>query len=425
MTLLKIQGGTQLCGSVEVKGSKNASLAILSGVLLATEPVTVRNLPNVSDIRTKLRLLEQLGCRIFESSESITIDASNLRRAALDDEMVRSIRTSFYLLGPMLARLGSAKIPQPGGCKIGARPVDFHLKGLAALGAQIGLTGGYFDATTTGLTGAEIYLDFPSAGATQHLMTSACMAQGFTVLKNAAMEPEVVALADFLNRIGARVEGAGTSTITIHGVEKLQGGDYSIPADRLQAGTYLLAGAVTKGEVTVEGVLPEHQVPIASKLLEMGADVDLGPDWVRVRGTKYPQAVSIKTMPYPGFPTDIQQPMAAVLATAHGVSTVEETIYESRIGHISELNRMGAKIRLEGRTSVITGVDHLQGCVVEATDLRAGAALVIAGLAAQGETIVRNVHHIDRGYENLEDALRLLGANIERIGVQEWEAANR
>ncbi len=299
------------------------------------------------------------------------------------------------------------------------------MKGLAALGAQIGLTGGYFDATTTGLTGAEIYLDFPSAGATQHLMTSACMAQGFTVLKNAAMEPEVVALADFLNRIGARVEGAGTSTITIHGVEKLQGGDYSIPADRLQAGTYLLAGAVTKGEVTVEGVLPEHQVPIASKLLEMGADVDLGPDWVRVRGTKYPQAVSIKTMPYPGFPTDIQQPMAAVLATAHGVSTVEETIYESRIGHISELNRMGAKIRLEGRTSVITGVDHLQGCVVEATDLRAGAALVIAGLAAQGETIVRNVHHIDRGYENLEDALRLLGANIERIGVQEWEAANR
>lgn len=408
-----------------VKGSKNVSLAILSSVLLSEEPITLHNLPDVSDISTKLMLLEQLGVKIRRHGKSVTVDAARLRPADLDPEMVRSIRTSFYLLGPLLARLGNAYLPQPGGCKIGARPVDFHLKGLALLGADIGLNGGYFDARTHGLMGAEIYLDFPSAGASQHLMSSACLAEGFTVIKNAAMEPEVVALADFLNRMGARVEGAGTSTITIHGVDQLGGGEYHVPADRLQAGTFLLAGAATRGDVTVTGVLPENQVPIASKVKEMGADVELGPDWVRVAGTRYPEAVSIKTMPYPGFPTDIQQPMAAVLTTAHGVSTVEETIYESRIGHIRELNRMGAMIRLEGRTAVITGVDHLQGSVVEATDLRAGAALVIAGLSADGETIVKNVNHIERGYENLPHTLRTLGADIESIPAQEWDGASR
>lgn len=425
MTLLKISGGAALHGSVEVGGSKNASLAILSGVLLATEPVRLRNLPDVSDIRTKLELLEQLGCRVVRDEDGVLIDASDLRGGEMSAEMVRSIRTSFYLLGPLLARLGKANLPQPGGCKIGARPVDFHLKGLEALGAEIALHSGNFDATAKKLVGAEIYLDFPSAGATQHLMTSACLADGFTVIKNAAMEPEVVALADFLNRIGARIEGSGTSTITIHGVEKLGGGDYFIPADRLQAGTYLLAAAVTRGDITVTGVLPEHQVPVASKLREIGADVELGPDWVRVSGTKYPQSVSIKTMPYPGFPTDVQQPMAAVLATANGVSTVEETIYESRIGHISELIRMGAKIRLEGRTSVITGVDHLQGSVVEASDLRAGAALVLAALGAEGETIIRNTHYIDRGYENFDATLRTLGATIESIPASEWTGGAR
>jgi UDP-N-acetylglucosamine 1-carboxyvinyltransferase len=425
MSVLRIQGGRQLNGRVTVSGSKNAALAILSGVLLCEEPVTLYNLPRVSDTRTKLRLLEQVGAVVTENDDSTTIDCRNLRLADTDPEMVRQIRTSFYLLGPLLARLGEARMPQPGGCRIGARPVDFHLKGLTALGANIELSGGHYEASTSGLKGAVIYLDFPSAGATQHLMAAAALADGQTVIQNTAMEPEVVALADFLNRMGAVVEGAGTSTVTISGVERLGGGEYRVPADRLQAGTYLLAAAATRGDITVEGVLPEHQAPVIGKLKEAGAHIELGPDWIRTKGDRFLQAVSVKTMPYPGFPTDIQQPMAAVLSLAHGVSTIEETIYESRIGHINELNRMGAKIRLEGRTSVVTGVDHLQGCVVEASDLRAGAALVIAGLAARGETDIKNVHFIDRGYEELETNLNALGGSVTRMCIDEWEGATQ
>lgn len=408
-------------------GSKNAALAILSGVLLCEEPVTLRGLPAVSDVETKLQILEQFGAVIdrWDDGETVTIDCSNLKDAEPDPNMVRNIRTSFYVLGPILARLGSARIPQPGGCKIGARPLDFHLKGLSQFGADVRLNGGFYEAKAKNLVGAEVYLDFPSAGASQHLMAAATLADGQTVIKNAAMEPEVTALADFLNRMGARVEGAGTSTITISGVTKLGGGEYVIPADRLQAGTYLLAGAATFGDVTVEGVLPEHQAPVISKLKEMGVTVDEGPDWIRVVGNRFMQAISVKTMPYPGFPTDIQQPMAALLSIAHGVSTLEETIYESRIGHIDELNRMGAKIRQEGRTSIITGVDHLQGAVVEATDLRAGAALVVAGLSAIGETYVKNIVYIDRGYQKFEESLRSLGADIERMPVEEWEKAGQ
>lgn len=423
VSVLKISGERELSGSVEVGGSKNAALAILSGVLLSSKPVTIYNLPRVSDTHTKLRLLQQLGALVEEREDCVVIDCANLRSFEVEPDIARSIRTSFYVLGPMLARLGKARIPQPGGCRIGARPVDFHLKGLRLLGAEIEQSGGWYVASSDRLKGTEIYLDFPSAGATQHLMASAVLAEGQTVIQNAAVEPEVTSLADFLNRIGARVEGGGTSTITISGVASLDGGEYRIPADRLQAGTYLLAAAVTRGDVTVRGALPEHQAPVMSKLKEAGAFVEQGPDWIRVRGDRYLKAVSVKTMPYPGFPTDIQQPMAAVLSTAHGVSTVEETIYESRIGHIDELNRMGAKIRLEGRTSVITGVDHLHGCVVEASDLRAGAALVIAGLCAKGETVVKNIQYIDRGYENLESNLCKLGASIARVPASEWEAA--
>ena len=421
MNVLRIEGGRQLSGNVPIKGSKNAALAILSCVLLSKKPVTLHNLPNITDINTKLRLLQTLGAEITKDESSVTIQTKNISINEPDHELVRSIRTSFYILGPLLAREGSARLPQPGGCKIGARPVNFHLKGLSALGAKIKLEGGVYVATAKQLIGAEIYLDFPSAGATQHLMSSAVFAEGNTVIKNAAMEPEVIALADFLNRLGARVEGAGTSTITIQGVTELEGGEYVIPADRLQAGTYLLAAAATRGDVTVIGVLPEHQAPVVSKLKEAGCVESEGPDWVRVEGTRFLQAVNIKTMPYPGFPTDIQQPMAAVLATAHGVSTVEETIYESRIGHVDELNRMGAKIRQEGRTSVITGVDHLQGAVVEASDLRAGAALVIAALGARGTSYIKNVEYIDRGYEDLETNLINLGAKIERVSIKNLE----
>jgi UDP-N-acetylglucosamine 1-carboxyvinyltransferase len=423
MSLIRIHGARELHGTVQVGGSKNAALAILSGVVLATKPVVLRKVPNVRDVQIKTKLLEDLGAVVHREGDTLTIDCSDLKRRDPDPELVRAIRTSFYLLGPLTARLGSAKLPQPGGCKIGARPVDFHVRGLKLLGAEIEYSAGYYSARADRLKAGEVYLDFPSAGATQHLMASAVLAEGQTVIKNAAMEPEVVALADFLNRMGARVEGAGTSTVTVTGVTSLKGCEFTIPSDRLQAGTLLLAGVATCGDVTVEGILPEYQGALLSKLKEAGAHVDVGHDWIRARGNPFLQAVSIKTMPYPGFSTDLQQPTAAVLTCAHGVSTVEETIYESRIGHVDELNRMGAKIRLEGRTCVITGVDHLQGTVVEASDLRAGAALVIAGLSARGETIVKNVQHIDRGYENFEETLRELGAAIERIPSEELEAA--
>lgn len=415
MHLLQIQGGQPLHGSVEIAGSKNASLAILSAVLLGEGETVLHNVPNVSDTRIKLRLLERFGAKIEWREDSLFIDCSEVYLSDCDEEMVRSIRTSFYVLGPLLARIGKAILPAPGGCKIGARPVDFHLKGLAMLGAEVDLTGGTYFAKTDGLVGAEIYLDFPSAGATQHLMTAAVTAKGLTTIQNAAIEPEVTTLAEFLNRMGAKIEGAGTSTITITGVPKLHGCEFRVPNDRLQAGTYLLAGAITGGEVKVTGILPETQTALINKLREAGAECHEGPDWISVSGKNRLHGIRIKTMPYPGFATDMQQPMAAVLALAEGQSVVEETIYESRIGHIQELNRLGAKIRLEGRSSLITGVDRLRGAVVEASDLRAGAALVLAGLAAEGETIVKNVHFIDRGYEDLEATLRSLGARIERV----------
>lgn len=291
------------------------------------------------------------------------------------------------------------------------------------MGAEVELVGGVYVAETKQLKGAEIYLDFPSAGATQHLMSAAVLAEGSTIIQNAAMEPEITTLADFLNRMGARIEGAGTSTITIQGVTSLHGGDFFVPHDRLQASTYLLAGAMTGGDVKVTGVMPETQMALVNKLREAGAEVDEGSDFVRVAAPTRLEAIHVKTMPYPGFPTDVQQPMSAALCLANGTSTVEETIYESRTGHIPELNRMGAKIRQEGRSSIITGVERLRGAVVEASDLRAGAALVLAGLAAQGKTTVRNVHFIDRGYEGFESRLQSLGAKIERRETTDTEQA--
>lgn len=418
MTILQIQGGRPLAGEVEIAGSKNAALAILSAVLLCEGPVTLHNVPHVSDTGIKSRLLECFGAKVRGEGDSLAIDCSTIYPADVDEEIVRSIRTSFYVLGPLLARTGKAVLPAPGGCRIGARPVDFHLKGLGLLGAKIELTDGYYVAQTKGLKGAEIYLDFPSAGATQHLMTAAVLADGVTTISNAAIEPECITLAEFLNAMGARIEGAGTGTITIHGVKRLEGGSFRVPSDRLQAGTYLLAGAITGGDVQVNGILPETQSAVLSKLREAGANVDEGNDWVRVAAPDRLRGIDVKTMPYPGFPTDMQQPMCAVLTLAEGLSIVEETIYESRIGHIQELGRMGAKIRLEGRSAIIQGVEKLHGASVEASDLRAGAALCLAGLAAEGETVVRNVHFIDRGYENIEGVITSLGGRIERIPVE-------
>ncbi len=423
MSALVIRGGHRLSGEVDVAGSKNTALAILSSVVLAEGTVVLHNVPEVSDTRIKARLLERFGAKVEWQGNTLILDCTNLVAGEADEETVRSIRTSFYLLGPLVARLGKVVLPAPGGCKIGARPVDFHLKGLKLLGADVVLEGGVYTANTTGLRGAEIYLDMPSAGATQHLMSAAATADGITTIDNAALEPEIVSLASFLNMLGARIEGAGTSRITIQGVPHLHGGEFRVPADRMQAGTYLLAGAITRGDVTVKGILPETQTAVINKLREAGAVVTEGPDWVRVVVNKRLKGISVKTMPHPGFPTDMQQPMAALLTLAQGTSVVEETIYESRIGHVPELNRMGARIKLiNSKSSLIEGVSKLQGAVVEASDLRAGAALVLAGLAAEGETVVKNVIFIDRGYERLEQTLQSLGADIKRVEVHETEA---
>ena len=423
MNVLQITGGRPLRGEVEVTASKNTALGIMSALILVEGTTVLHNVPDVTDTRIKARLLERFGAKVAWSGNSLSVDCTHIYDGDADEEIVRSIRTSFYLLGPLLARVGTAHLPAPGGCRIGARPVDFHLKGLALLGADVELVGGTYMAKADKLGGAEIYLDFPSAGATQHLMTTACLATGATVIQNAAIEPEVTSLAEFLNRMGARIEGAGSSTITIIGVKRLEPCEFRIPSDRIQAGTYLLAGAITGGDVTARGIMPEHQTALVNKLREAGADASEGPDWVRVVAPRRLRGIRVKTMPYPGFPTDMQQPMAAVLAVAEGTSVVEETIYESRIGHVQELNRMGARMRTEGRSVVIAGVDRLRGANVEASDLRAGAALCLAGLAAEGDTTVRNVHFIDRGYEHFEATLRSIGAVIERVGVAEMEAS--
>jgi len=414
-----LNGGRRLAGEVNVAGSKNTALAILSAVVLADGTTTLHNVPDVSDTRTKAELLKTFGAKVEWRGKTLIIDSSRLHNGEADEQMVRSIRTSFYLLGPLVARIGYVNLPAPGGCKIGARPVDFHVRGLEALGAKIQLENGIYTLEAQKLVGTDVYLDFPSAGATQHLMSAATLAQGCTTIHNAAMEPEVVVLADFLNRMGAKVEGAGTSIITIEGVAALSGCEFNVPSDRLQAGTYLIAGAITCGDVTVRNVLPEHQLPLTSKLREMGCEISEGHDWVRTVCSERLKATRIKTMPYPGFPTDVQQPMAALMALADGVSVIDETIYESRIGHVQELNRMGAKIVQKGQTSIIEGVDKLSGSDVWASDLRAGAALVLAGLAAEGETVVRNIHFIDRGYERLENVLSDLGAIISRIELDE------
>lgn len=415
MNIFRINGGSRLVGEVDVAGSKNTALAILSAVVLVDGAVVLHNVPNLSDTRTKAALLERFGAKVVWREGSMFIDCTGIREGDADEETVRSIRTSFYLLGPLLARVGKVTLPAPGGCQIGARPVDFHLKGLAQFGANVSLEAGTYVASVDKLVGTEIYLDFPSAGATQHLMATAVLAEGITTITNAATEPEVCALAAFMNRMGARIEGAGTSEISIMGVKSLHGGEFRIPADRVQAATYLIGGAITRGDVTVNGIEPEHQTALVTKLKETGVTITEGHDWIRASAKGKLKGTDVITMPYPGFPTDYQQPLSALLAVCEGVSVIEEKVYESRIGHIQQLNRMGASIRLEGRSAIITGVPNLRGSVVHASDLRAGAALVLAGLAAEGETVVKNIHFVDRGYQDFEQTLTSLGAQIERV----------
>lgn len=421
MERLIVKGGNRLVGTVKTSGAKNAVLPIIAASILGTSPSRLDEIPALEDVRTICAVLECLGIKVDASEpHTLKIDSREITSCEAPYELVRSMRASFLVMGPLLARKGYARISQPGGCAIGTRPIDLHLKGFEALGVKIEQGHGYIEASAPeGMTGANIYLDFPSVGATENIMMAAAMANGTTVLENPAEEPEIVDLANYLNQMGARVRGAGTNVITIEGVSELHGMQHSVIPDRIEAGTYMIAAAMTGGDVIIENVLPEHQKPLIAKLREAGALVEEDIDRIHVVGSGRLKAVDIKTLPYPGFPTDMQAQMMAMLSVAEGRSKITETVFENRFMHVVELNRMGANITTEGRSAVITGPAHLTGCTVRATDLRAGAAMILAGLVAEGATEICDIYHIDRGYEEIAAKLTRLGADIKRVGTKD------
>lgn len=421
MERLIVKGGNRLVGTVKTSGAKNAVLPIIAASILGTSPSRLDEIPALEDVRTICAVLECLGIKVDASEpHTLKIDSREITSYEAPYELVRSMRASFLVMGPLLARKGYARISQPGGCAIGTRPIDLHLKGFEALGVKIEQGHGYIEASAPeGMTGANIYLDFPSVGATENIMMAAAMANGTTVLENPAEEPEIVDLANYLNQMGARVRGAGTNVITIEGVSELHGVQHSVIPDRIEAGTYMIAAAMTGGDVIIENVLPEHQKPLIAKLREAGALVEEDIDRIHVVGSGKLKAVDIKTLPYPGFPTDMQAQMMAMLSVAEGRSKITETVFENRFMHVVELNRMGANITTEGRSAVISGPAHLTGCTVRATDLRAGAAMILAGLVAEGATEICDIYHIDRGYEEIAAKLTRLGADIKRVGTKD------
>lgn len=418
MEKLIINGGKPLRGRVKISGAKNAVLPIIAAALLGQDvPSKLEEVPALDDVHTLSAVLEQLGVRVeFDADKNtLLVDSSNITSCEAPYDLVRKMRASFLIIGPLLARCGKAKISLPGGCAIGTRPIDLHLKGFEALGARIDIGHGYIEATAPeGLKGARIYLDFPSVGATENIMMAASMAEGTTIIENPAQEPEIIDLANYLNVMGARVRGAGTNVIKIEGVKSLTGRNYTIIPDRIEAGTYMVAAAMTKGDVYIENAISEHLKPVIAKLKEAGVTIEENIDGIRVVCDRRTKAVDIKTLPYPGFPTDMQAQFMALLAVSEGMGRVTETVFENRFMHVDELKRMGANIRIDGRTSMVEGVDSLHGCAVKATDLRAGAAMVLAGLVADGETRIGYIHHIDRGYDNLVSKLVMLGADIRR-----------
>ena len=415
MERFRIRGGRPLRGETGASGSKNASLPILAAAILADGVSHARRVPDLRDTNTILGLLGEFGVKSREESPGrISLDATNITGGVAPYELVQAMRASILVLGPLLARYGSARVSLPGGCAIGARPIDQHLKGLSAMGAEIEIEQGYIEARARKLTGARISFDLTTVTGTKNLMMAASLAEGVTVLENAALEPEVVALADLLNQMGAGVSGAGTPVIEIEGVDSLAGYDVAVPADRIEVGTLMIAAAITGGDLRVTDCEPEQVHALALKLSEAGLEVSEGADWIRVRGDGSVRPVNVKTAPYPGFPTDLQAQFMALMTLAGGASVMTETIFENRFMHAAELARMNARIHIDGRTAHIDGVENLAGASVTATDLRASASLVLAGLAADGETIVRNVYHIDRGYQRLEERLRELGADIRR-----------
>ena len=423
MDRLVIGGGAVLKGELRASGAKNSALKMLAAALLADEPVVISNVPHLRDITTMIELLASLGVEVvIDDKMNIEIHANTIKSFRAPYDLVKTMRASFNVLGPLLAHYGQAEVSLPGGCAIGPRPVDQHLRGLEALGANIEMTDGYVHATVNGrLKGGHIYFDFSTVGGTEHIMMTATLADGVTVMENCAREPEIVDLADFLNKMGAQVEGAGTDTITIHGVESLNGCKHRVIADRVETGTYLIAAVATGGRIKIRDANPEHLEVVIGKLKEAGAEVIQTGDTIELdmRGRR-PQSVSLVTAPYPAFPTDLQAQIIAMNAVAVGTSTIRETIFENRFMHVHEMNRMGANIRLQGNntTAIVEGVPRLIGAPVMANDLRASVSLVIAGLVADGDTIVDRIYHIDRGYEQVEEKLQNLGANIRRLASE-------
>jgi UDP-N-acetylglucosamine 1-carboxyvinyltransferase len=414
---LQIEGGVPLSGEVRISGAKNAALPIIAGALLADGPVYLNNVPHLHDVTTMIGLLGNMGVQVtVHDKMQLEVDARPASRLVAPYELVKTMRASILVLGPLVARFGQAEVSLPGGCAIGARPVNLHVDGLRAMGAEIHIEHGYIRASCKRLKGARLVLETVTVTGTENLMMAATLAEGETVIENAAREPEVVDLANFLLAMGARIQGAGTDRIVIQGVESLHGTRYEVMPDRIEAGTYLVAGAITGGKVHLTNARAEHLDAVLLKLKEAGASVDQGADWVQLdmRG-KRPRAVDIRTAPYPAFPTDMQAQFAALNCVAEGVGTVIETIFENRFMHMHELQRMGAQMRIEGHSAIIKGVPQLTGAPVMATDLRASAGLVLAGLVAEGTTIVDRIYHIDRGYERIEEKLEQLGARIKRL----------
>lgn len=418
---MQIWGGHPLRGNVRISGAKNSALVIMAGALLCSGDCRIRNVPLLADVERMAEVISALGVRLTQQGDILDINASEIATSKAPYELVTQLRASFFAIGPILARLGVAQMPLPGGCAIGARPVDLHVRGLQAMGAEVqiehGICNAYVPGSNGRLKGAKIYLDTPSVGATETLMMAATLADGETIIENAAREPEVVDLANFCNAMGARIQGAGSSTITVLGVPQLHSIDYSIIPDRIEAGTFLVAGAITRSELTLSPVISDHLIPVIAKLRDIGVTIiEEAPDCLRILPAEVLKATDIETLPHPGFPTDMQAPFMALLALAEGDSIINEAVFENRLRHASELNRLGADIRVKGNTAFVRGVPVLSGAPVIGTDLRASAALVLAGLAAEGQTTIQGLHHLDRGYDQIDMKLQQLGAKILRIG---------
>ena len=409
-----VKGEVQLCGNVRISGAKNATLPIMAATLLCSGISVIHDVPYLRDIQAMQDILTLLGAKIRRQGHTMLIDTSNVSKAEIPEHLMREMRASVFLMGPLLGRFRKVRLSYPGGCAIGPRPINLHIKALEKIGAIVVESFGFIEAEATELTGGEVNFDFPSVGATENAMMAAALAKGTTIIRNAAREPEIVDLQAILNKMGARINGAGTDTIRVDGVTRLFPAEHAVMCDRIEAGTFLTAGVITCGDIVVENIVPEYLFSVTDKLQDIGAKIVTGKDYIRIKAGEL-RGVDIKTLPYPGFPTDLQAPMLSLVSIAKGTSIITETIFENRFKHVDELTRMGAKIKVEGRTAIIRGVSKLTGAIVAAPDLRAGSALVLAALAAEGTSEIEQVYHIERGYESIDKKLQALGANIVKV----------